>query len=59
MAQMTIRIGEPPEQGIFPIWAWYQWSGAKKKPDLRSDLPALFGRVLFFRSRFLIKIIMY
>ena len=34
--QMKTRIGPPPEADVFPIWAWYQWEGQKKKPDLRS-----------------------
>lgn len=34
--QMKTRIGPQPESDAFPIWAWYQWEGRKKKPDLRS-----------------------
>lgn len=35
--QMEIRVGPQPESDAFPIWAWYQWEGQKKKPDLRSS----------------------
>lgn len=34
--QMKIRIGEPPEGVKYPIWAWYQWEGKRKRPDMRS-----------------------
>lgn len=35
--QMKARIGPPPGKKCFPIWAWYQWEGEKKrKPDLRA-----------------------
>ena len=33
--QMKKRIGEPPEEVTFPIWAWYQWEGKRKRPDMR------------------------
>lgn len=34
---MKIRLGPPPESWYFPIWAWYQWEGEKRrKPDLRA-----------------------
>ena len=33
--QMKKRIGEPPEGVIFPVWAWYQWEGMRKRPDMR------------------------
>ena len=33
--QMEKRIGEPPESVIFPVWAWYQWEGMRKRPDMR------------------------
>ncbi|MDH7578945.1 MAG: DUF3841 domain-containing protein, partial [Bacillota bacterium] len=34
---MKQRIGNPPEDYMFPVWAWYQWRGPKRrKPDLRS-----------------------
>lgn len=34
--QMKIRIGEPPEGVEFPVWAWYQWDGQRKRPDMRT-----------------------
>lgn len=34
--QMKNRIGEPPEGVKYPIWAWYQWEGKRKRPDMRS-----------------------
>lgn len=34
--QMKKRIGEPPEGVKYPIWAWYQWEGKRKRPDMRS-----------------------
>jgi len=35
--QMKERIGNPPCNTTFPIWAWYQWETSKRKrPDLRS-----------------------
>lgn len=33
--QMRKRIGEAPEGVIFPIWAWYQWEGKRKRLDMR------------------------
>lgn len=33
--EMKARIGEPPEGVFYPVWAWYMWEGARKKPDLR------------------------
>jgi hypothetical protein len=34
--QMQTRLGEPPVGVTYPIWAWYQWSDARRKvPDLR------------------------
>lgn len=35
--QMRKRIGEPPEGVLYPVWAWYQWQGERKKPDLRRE----------------------
>lgn len=34
--QMRRRIGEPPEGVHFPVWAWYQWEGMRRRPDMRS-----------------------
>lgn len=33
--QMIQRIGAPPEGVRYPIWAWYQWEGKRKRQDLR------------------------
>lgn len=33
--QMKRRIGNPPEGVFLPIWAWYQWEGKRKRPDMR------------------------
>lgn len=35
--EMKARIGEPPEGVFYPVWAWYMWEGARKKPDLRRE----------------------
>lgn len=35
--QMIERIGERPEGVEYPVWAWYQWEGVRKKPDLRRE----------------------
>jgi len=35
--QMKKRLGSRPNAECFPIWAWYQWRGAKRRrPDLRA-----------------------
>lgn len=33
--QMEQRIGTPPENVRYPVWAWYQWEGKRKRRDLR------------------------
>lgn len=33
--QMKKRIGRPPKNVEFPVWAWYQWDGMRKRPDMR------------------------
>ena len=33
--QMSKRIGPPPSGVRFPVWAWYQWEGIRKRPDMR------------------------
>ena len=33
--QMTQRIGPAPEGVDYPVWAWYQWEGKRKRPDMR------------------------
>ena len=34
--QMIKRIGDPPEGIVYPVWAWYQWEGKRKRPDMRT-----------------------
>jgi hypothetical protein len=35
--QMAQRIGPPPQPDSYPLWAWHEWQGRRrKKPDLRS-----------------------
>lgn len=33
--QMVRQIGAPPEGVRYPVWAWYQWDGQRKRRDLR------------------------
>ncbi|HPY83634.1 MAG TPA: DUF3841 domain-containing protein [Ruminococcus flavefaciens] len=33
--EMIKRIGNPPTDVKYPVWAWYQCQGKRKKPDLR------------------------
>ena len=33
--QMRKRIGAPPEGVEYPVWAWYQWKGKRKRPNMR------------------------
>lgn len=33
--QMRERVGEPPEGVKYPVWAWYQWEGVRRRPDMR------------------------
>ena len=33
--QMKKRIGNPPDGVELPVWAWYQWEGMWKRPDMR------------------------
>lgn len=35
--QMRKRIGKAPKGVKYPVWAWYQWEGKRKKPDLRRE----------------------
>ena len=37
VAQMKQRIGDAPMGVTLPVWAWYQWEGVRKKPDLRKE----------------------
>lgn len=34
--QMSVRIGNPPAGVTDPVWAWYQWEGKRKRPDMRT-----------------------
>lgn len=34
--QRQKRIGKAPEEVAFPVWAWYQWEGHRKRPDMRT-----------------------
>lgn len=34
-AQMCQRIGVAPDGVQYPVWAWYQWDGRRKRRDLR------------------------
>ena len=36
-ARMREKIGEPPEGVKYPVWAWYQWEGVRKRPDMRGS----------------------
>lgn len=36
MSQMRVRIGIEPEDVCYPIWAWYQWEGKRRRLDMRS-----------------------
>lgn len=33
--QMIRKIGVPPDGIHYPVWAWYQWEGKRKRQDLR------------------------
>ena len=33
--QMRHRIGAAPDGVQYPVWAWYQWQGKRKRRDLR------------------------
>lgn len=35
--QMKQRIGPPPNEVTYPVWAWYQQQGKHRKPDLRRE----------------------
>lgn len=34
--QMLQRIGNPPVNVNYPVWAWYKWEGVRKRLDMRS-----------------------
>ena len=33
--QMKEKIGQPPKNVKYPVWAWHTTYGSHKKPDLR------------------------
>lgn len=33
--KMKEKIGEPPNDVEYPVWAWHTWNWKNKKPDLR------------------------
>lgn len=35
VGEMSKRVGTPPDDESYPIWAWYQWEGKRKRRDLR------------------------
>lgn len=35
--QMSNRIGLPPANVSYPVWAWHTWEGNRKRPDLRRE----------------------
>lgn len=35
--QMAQRIGAPPAGVRYPVWAWFQWEGKRKRRDLRTS----------------------
>ncbi len=41
--QMYEKIGVPPEGVHYPVWAWYQWEGKRKRCDLRYSGYAMRG----------------
>ena len=34
--KMKEKIGQPPLNAKYPVWAWHTWNWNRKKPDLRS-----------------------
>ncbi len=37
VSQMIKRIGKRPSGVEYPVWAWFQWTEKRKKPDLRNE----------------------
>lgn len=35
--QMRLRISHTLENAKYPVWAWYQWEGVRKRPDMRTS----------------------
>ena len=44
--EMVKRIGPPPMGVTYPVWAWYQWEGKRKRMDLRQSGYAMRGTPL-------------
>ena len=44
--EMVKRIGTPPMGVTYPVWAWYQWEGKRKRMDLRQSGYAMRGTTL-------------
>lgn len=36
-SEMKEKIGKPPQNTVFPVWAWHTRDFKRKKPDLRSS----------------------
>ena len=36
VGQMKKRIGMSPDDVKYPVWAWYQWEGVRKRLDMRT-----------------------
>lgn len=34
--QLAQKVGKAPSGVHYPIWAWYQWEGKHKRPDMRT-----------------------
>ncbi len=39
--QMKLRLPNTPENAKYPIWAWYQWEGIRKRLDMRTSHKAV------------------
>ena len=37
VSRMEEKIGVSPAGVHYPVWAWYNWYGKRKKPDLRDE----------------------
>lgn len=35
--EMLVRTYTPPENVVYPVWAWYKQNGKNSKPDLRRE----------------------
>lgn len=44
MSEKMISAGLIPPQGVrYPVWAWYQWEGRRKRRDMREEGHAIRG----------------